>query len=259
MLAMSNEPCIAAAILAGGHARRLGSIDKSALTIDGVPIMSRLLDVLRRITPHVFAVGDRYGAAAHAGLRVVPDAISDGGPLGGIYTAITRSPCDRTLVVGCDMPFLTAQFLQHLAQLSDCDRGQTGVRPPGSDPGLTPAAHAVVIPRGRNGYEPLCAVYTRESAAPIRKRLERGERHAACPPDGVPVIEVGPEELAPYDPHGLLFVNVNTPHDYAEARRVLRPFENRSIAPSPIEGRQAQDGAAPTKLKKLDDDRITDV
>ena len=76
----------------------------------------------------------------------------------------------------------------------------------------------------------------RYGGQPIRERLERGERQAACPPDGVQVIEVGPEELAPYDPHGLLFVNVNTPHDYAEARRVLRPFENRSIAPSPIRG-----------------------
>ena len=141
--------------------------------------------------------------------------IADGGPLGGIYTAIISSPCDRTLVVGCDMPFLTTQFLQHLARLS---------------------ADAVVMPRGRNGYEPLCAVYTRESAAPIRERLERGERQAACPPDGVQVIEVGPEELAPYDPHGLLFVNVNTPHDYAEARRVLRPVENRNVAPSRSRG-----------------------
>lgn len=227
---MSNERCLAAVILAGGHARRLGDIDKSALIIEGITIMARLLDVLRRITPHVFAVGDRYGGAARAGLRVVPDAISDGGPLGGIYTAITSSPCDRTLVVGCDMPYITETFLQHLAQLSD--GGQTPV---------------VVMPRTRNGYEPLCAVYTRESAAPIRERLERGERQAACPPDGVQVIEVGPEELAAYDPHGLLFVNVNTPHDYAQARSVAL--------------RQAQDvaRAAPTKLKEPDDDRITDV
>jgi molybdopterin-guanine dinucleotide biosynthesis protein A len=213
---MSEQRCLAAAILAGGRARRLGEIDKSALTIDGVSIMARLLGVLESITPHVFAVGDQYGAAAAAGLRVVQDEIPDGGPLGGIYTAIVHSPCDRTLIVGCDMPFLTGRFLTHLMQ-----RSQT----------------LSVMPRTARGYEPLCAIYTRESAAAIRDRLDRGERQAACLPGTVQVIEVGPEELAAFDPDGLLFVNVNTPHDYAQARS----------------------GQAPLKLRKLDEDPITDV
>ena len=37
---------------------------------------------------------------------------------------------------------------------------------------------------------------------------------------GVRMIGVGPEELGACDPHGLLFVNVNTPHDYALAQRL---------------------------------------
>ena len=32
---------------------------------------------------------------------------------------------------------------------------------------------------------------------------------------------MGPETLAAYDPDGLLFVNVNTPHDYERAKEVL--------------------------------------
>ena len=204
---MSEHRGLAAAILAGGRARRLGEIDKSGLTIDGASIMERLLGVLGSVTPHIFAVGDRYGAAAAAGLRVVEDTIPDGGPLGGIYTAIVTSPCDRTLVVGCDMPFLTGPFLRYLAE-----RGQT----------------SSVIPRTAHGYEPLCAIYARESAAGMRDRLDRGERQAAQPPGGVQVIEVGAEELAAFDPDGLLFVNVNTPHDYAQARRRLdsRSFDS---------------------------------
>ena len=196
----SEHRCLAAAILAGGLGRRLGQIDKSALRIDGVSIMDRLLGVLRQITPHVFAVGDRYGAAAAAGIPVIEDQIADGGTLGGIYTAVVSSPCDRTLVVGCDMPFLTERFLKHLA-------GRSETLP--------------IIPRTAHGYEPLCAIYTRESAPAIRDRLDRGERQAARLPRGVQVIEMGPEELAEFDPHGLLFVNVNTPHDYAQARRRL--------------------------------------
>jgi len=200
MLLVPEPRCLAAAILAGGRARRFGEIDKSALTIAGESILERLVNVLRSITSHVFAVGDHYGAAAAAGLDVVTDEIPDGGPLGGIYSAIINSPCERTLVVGCDMPFLTEPFLRHLVERSHT---------------LT------VIPRTIQGYEPLCANYARESAAAIRNRLDRGERHAASLPGGVQVIEVGPEEIAAFDPHGLLFVNVNTPTDFAEARRRL--------------------------------------
>ena len=39
-------------------------------------------------------------------------------------------------------------------------------------------------------------------------------------PEEVHVVEVGPEVVAAYDPHGLLFVNVNTPHDYERALRL---------------------------------------
>ena len=179
----------------------MGGTDKSALVIDGVSILSRTIDVLGRITPHIFAVGDRHGTAAAHGLRVVEDAIADGGSLGGIYTAILSSPCERTLVVGCDMPFVSEPLLRHLVQFTDAD---------------------VVMPRSVHGLEPLCAVYGRAAAEPIRVRLERGERHAAVRPEGVRVVEVGPDDLAAFDPQGLLFVNVNTPHDYERALRLVK-------------------------------------
>jgi molybdopterin-guanine dinucleotide biosynthesis protein A len=197
---MSNDPTLAVAILAGGRARRFGGIDKSALPLAGRSILDRLLDAVRPVSPHVFAVGDTMGAAGRAGLEVVPDLIPDAGALGGIYTAIVRSPCDRTLVLGCDMPFVTTALLERLAGVSGVD---------------------VVMPRTAAGYQPLCAVYGRGCAAAIRERLDRGERHAAVPPGGVRLAEIGPQELAAYDPDGLLFVNVNTPHDYAQAQRIL--------------------------------------
>jgi len=197
---MTGDPCLAAAILIGGRAERFGQRDKSALPLGGVPILQRILDVVRAVTDTVFAVGDAYGAAARAGLPVIPDALPGTGALGGVYTAVTESPCERTLVIGCDMPFLTARFLRHLAHVRDAD---------------------VVIPRTARGYEPLCAVYGRACAEPLRQRLERGERHAAVPPPGLRVVEIGPDALTPYDPDGWLFVNVNTPHDYERARRIV--------------------------------------
>jgi len=102
------------------------------------------------------------------------------------------------------MPFLSQALLEHMARI-DAD---------------------VVIPRTMRGYEPLCAIYSRACIAPMRVRLTRGELEASRLVEGVRVAEVGPETLAAYDPNGLLFVNVNTPHDYERAKAL----EERSKA-----------------------------
>jgi molybdopterin-guanine dinucleotide biosynthesis protein A len=199
--AMSKGACLALAVLAGGRSERFGGRDKASLALGATTILGRILDAAAPHVTHRFAVGDRFGAAAAAGLDVVDDLEPDAGALGGIYTAVALSPCDRTLVVACDMPFLTTAFIGQLAALS--------------------AGADVVMPRDAHGYQPLCAIYGRACAAPLRARLARGERHAAAPPPGVRVMEVEGEALAAFDPEGLLFVNVNTPHEYERARRMI--------------------------------------
>ena len=189
---------LAAAILTGGRAARMGGLRKATLAVGGTSIIDRQLAVLRTLAAPVFLVTSAQ-APRDAELTVVRDEYPDHGALGGIYTAIVASPHERTLVVACDMPFLNAAFLAHLVGI-DAD---------------------LVIPKTSRGYEPLCAIYSRACAPSIRERLTRGELEASRLPDGVRVAEVGPKTVAAYDPDGLLFVNVNTPHDYERAKEVL--------------------------------------
>lgn len=189
-LDMTNAPALAAAILTGGHARRLGGVNKGTLTVGTTAIVDRQLDALRALAAEVFVVGREDPAWTARGLRVVGDEIPDAGPLGGIYTAIRHSPCDRTLVVACDMPFLSAGFLQRLVDVADAD---------------------LVIARSERGYEPLCAIYSRRCEADIHDRLVRGEYEAWRRPQGIRVAEVSVGS-------DLSVVNVNTPHDYERAK-----------------------------------------
>jgi molybdopterin-guanine dinucleotide biosynthesis protein A len=191
---------VAAAILAGGRARRFGGTVKSTLVLDGLRIIDRQIAELRKVADPIFIVAPATSGLASLGLAVVPDLIPNCGALGGIYTAIVHSPHPRTLVVAGDLPFLSGALLERLVRQTDAD---------------------VVVPRGGRGLEPLCAVYSSACAEPIRRRLERGTLRAAELPDGVSVEEIGPEMLAACDPHGLLFVNVNTPQDYARALDLL--------------------------------------
>jgi molybdenum cofactor guanylyltransferase len=189
---------LAAAILTGGRASRLGGARKAQLAIGGRTIIERQLAVLRTVAAPIYAVTSAAGDT-EGGLDLVRDRFPGRGALGGIYSAIDASPHDRVLVVGCDMPFLSAALIAYMHSL-DGD---------------------LVIPRGSRGYEPLCAIYSRACAAPIRKRIELGRLEASVVPEGVRVAEVGAEVLAAYDPRGLLFVNVNTPHDYERANTLL--------------------------------------
>jgi molybdenum cofactor guanylyltransferase len=198
---MAERSPFAAAILTGGRAERMGGLRKGEIEIGGVRIIDRQLAALREVTDTIFEVvaADSTGPPSADGLRVVQDHFPRSGALGGIYTAIVESPSLRTLVVGCDMPFLSSALLRHMADV-DAD---------------------LVIPRSERGHEPLCAIYSKNCAPPLRRRLESGELKASVLPEGVKIAEIGPEVLAGYDPDGLLFVNVNTPHDCERARTLL--------------------------------------
>jgi molybdenum cofactor guanylyltransferase len=189
------------AILAGGRARRLNGRDKSALLVGGRRILDRQLDTLRGWPGPILLVAAEPSRFDRFGLPVIADVLPGAGALGGIYTAVTAAPTRQTLVIACDMPFLHRQFLDQLAAWGrDVD---------------------AAIPRSVDGYQPLCASYSRTCAGPIRSRIEAGALKIS---DLLPVLrvrEIAPWELRPHDPDGRLFFNINTPEDYARALTLL--------------------------------------
>jgi molybdenum cofactor guanylyltransferase len=189
---MTKKSELAAGILAGGRATRFDGVNKGTLVVGSAAIVDRQLDALREVSHDIFVIGRDDPAWTSRGLRVIADEMPGAGPLGGIYTAILHSPSNRTLVVACDMPFVSASLLRRLAAVGDAD---------------------VVIPRHARGYEPLCAIYSRACADDIRDRLVRGINEASKLPTGVRVAELDVDD-------DLMFVNVNTPHDYARAREL---------------------------------------
>lgn len=189
-----------AAILAGGDARRLGRIDKSALVVGTASILDRQLSVLRGLTPHILIVTGERGhvQTAPAGVRIVVDRVPGTGALGGLYTAIVEAPTDQVLVIGCDMPFLNAPFVSYVVE-----RGRDA---------------EVAVPRDERGRHPLCASYARRTAGHFRARIEAGALRVGDALEGLDVREIGPDEVAPFNRDGRLLLNVNTPDDYARAR-----------------------------------------
>ncbi len=190
-----------AAILAGGRARRLGGRDKSRIVVGGRTILERQLDVLQRLVPRIVIVANAPEQFADAGVPVLADAVPGSGSMGGIYTALADAP-GPVLVLACDMPFVTAPFLARVIEA-----GQEA---------------DIAIPRGNDGYQPLCANYAPSCVGPLRWRIEQGALKVVDLLTDVRVRELGPDEIAPFDPDGVLLLNVNTAGDVVRAERAAR-------------------------------------
>jgi len=204
-----------AAILAGGQATRFGGRDKSALVVDGRTILQRQVAELSRVPGlrEILVVGSRgprgssnsSGSGGSSGFeqrhpcpgtRAVDDLVPGSGPLGGIHRALTEAQGAPVFVAACDMPFITAPFVEHLFELSrDVD---------------------LVVPFTERGYHPLCAVYSRACLGPITRRLGERRLKVIELADEVRTRIVAADELDRFGGRHRLLANVNTPADFAE-------------------------------------------
>lgn len=227
--AMNSTPQIAGFVLAGGRSSRMGR-DKGLLEIGGVPLVVRTARLVESVAgtatviagaasnTNATANGDgsvdastavdaNANASATAyqslGLRLIGDDWPGAGPLGGIATALRASSAVWSLVVACDLPYLTREWLEYL-----CARA------------FASEADAVMAINA-GGTEPLCAMYHKRSEAVIRLALERGTRKVKDGIKSIRVETIEASEWKAFDSEGLLFKNMNSPADYEEARARL--------------------------------------
>ena len=183
--------CVSGAgyLLVGGKSSRMGR-PKALLPFEGAPLGRALARVVERAAGSVVLVGTPEIAEA-IGYPAIADRYPGEGPLGGILTALEHSGSDFNLVVACDMPALTVEFLASLmeaAGLRDAD---------------------VLLPVGAaNRPEPLCAVYHRRSLGRLAAVFADGQRKIMTALSGLNVMHwpVADTEV---------FQNVNTPEDWA--------------------------------------------
>ncbi len=87
------------AILAGGGATRFGGKPKGLKLVGGERILDRLVRVVTAALgqPPLLVANAPDAGTWRSDLRTVADVLPGFGALGGIYTAIQRSPCARTI------------------------------------------------------------------------------------------------------------------------------------------------------------------
>jgi molybdenum cofactor guanylyltransferase len=196
---------VAGFILAGGVSSRMGR-DKGLLDFGGVPLIVHTARLLQTLVAEVTVVGSptRY---AELGLRAIADEAQQGvespgcGPLAGIATALWAASLPWNLIVACDLPYLSAKWLDWLLSRALCSRAEA------------------VVPRTERGIEPLAAVYRLECGAQIAGALADGVRRVSDVIEKLEVEFVYPRQWRRCDSGGLVLRNMNAPEDYEEARK----------------------------------------
>jgi molybdenum cofactor guanylyltransferase len=174
--------------------------EKALLEIAGEVAIVRAVRLVETVTGDAPAViGDSAGIRS-LGLRTVADDWPGAGPLGGIATALRVSRAPWSLVVACDLPYLTKAWLEFLIARA-----------------VASEADAVLAMNAR-GVEPLSAMYHQRAEPAIRSALTRGTRKVTDALENLRVETIEPAEWKAFDSDGYLFKNMNSPEDYEEAR-----------------------------------------
>jgi molybdopterin-guanine dinucleotide biosynthesis protein A len=147
-------------VLCGGRSTHIGR-DKALLPVEASGLVERIAERVRTAAGHVTLIGapERY---QHLGIPAIADLIADCGPIGGLYTALKTTSAEWNLLVACDMPGLTVEFLRELLAAA-IERGQI-----------------CLVPETGSEQHPLCAVYHRSAQDAVEFAIlhKRFEMHA---------------------------------------------------------------------------------
>ena len=192
-------------VLAGGGSTRFGS-DKALVEIGRAPMLLRMHALVRGVAEdaQVIAAPHRYAALGVIGIA---DRWDGQGPLAGIITALLTTKetgsAEWNLIIGCDMPFLTREWLSYLAERALASNAE------------------VVAPKSAQGLEPLCACWRTSAAAKLEDAFDGGTRKITQAMKQLQLETVDEPDWKRFDNAGRLFWNMNTAADYDEAKRIL--------------------------------------
>jgi molybdopterin-guanine dinucleotide biosynthesis protein A len=194
-------------------------IDKAWLEIDGVPMIERAVAAAKpasgRLGIIVNAANpqiERYERLAEScDARLIFDLHEHLGPLGGIHTALTHcGDGESALILACDLPFITTEFLSFLCNVHQGENPQSAIRNPQS----------ITVPLDQsNRLQPLAAIYDQSLEAVVGQMLAANEFKVDLLYSRVSTRRVGFAEFAHLRDAERFFINVNTPEEYQAALR----------------------------------------
>ena len=195
------------AIIAGGASSRYGS-PKALAQVAGVRVVDRVAAAARTLTDDVIAIVNDEALSEQIGLPHRADVLQHAGALAGVHAALVWARelhAHGILALACDMPFVNTLLLRALLARAAAE---------GAD---------VVVPEsdGPRGVEPLCAWYRISCIPAIEQAVTRGDARMIGFFSSVHVHRLPLDTVRQCGDPALLFRNINTRADLAEAERLV--------------------------------------
>lgn len=192
-------------VLAGGASSRFG-VDKAVAELGGRAMLARMCDVVAQVAESVSVVAPA-GRYEEFGVHTVSEPWPGQGPLGGIIGALMDAEENHRnswcVIVGCDMPFLTHDWLSYLIERALVSEAE------------------VDVAQSAHGLEPLCACWQTSSLATLVLAFEKGTRKVTEAMKLLRMEVLDETHWKRFDIGGRLFWNMNTPKDYEDAARIV--------------------------------------
>ncbi len=191
----TNSPLfedVSGVILAGGKSSRYGT-NKALVKIDGISLIERVILVMGRLFQDLILITNTPDEYAHLELPMYQDLIKGLGPVGGIYTALSKISNEAGFFVACDMPLLSRELISHMVKV----RGDSDV----------------VVPRISGMMETMHTLYGKGCLSSIKRQIDSREYQIIRIFKDVNVQYIDEKEIRGFDPDLKSFMNINRPEE----------------------------------------------
>ena len=141
---------VTCAILAGGKSSRMGR-DKATLKIYNKPLIQQVYEKAQHVFRKILIVSSQHEQLSGIEAPIVSDIFPFRSSIVGIASALLAANTPYVFVLACDMPFVTAQSIEHVLKEVHGEE--------------------IIIPRTRYGFEALHAVYNRSCLSVMLTRI----------------------------------------------------------------------------------------
>jgi len=166
------------------------------------PVAASLSIVINQANPNA----DRYRElAAKWNARLLYDLHDHKGPLGGIHTALKAcGEHESALILACDLPFITSEFLSFLCQQHQAVNPKSKIRNP----------NLITVPTDQEGrQQPLAAIYERACLLAIEEMLAADRLKVDRLFEKVPTQVISFDAIAGFSRAERIFQNMNSNED----------------------------------------------
>ncbi len=186
-----------AIILAGGKSSRFGS-NKAMYKLDQKPMLENIIEKLEPFFNKIYIIGNEKQElkGIKGKIEYLTDKIPDKGPLGGLYTGLSKTDSQFNYLQACDMPFICEDYLNFMQCYVDKD-----------------SKYEAYIPEKGGYLEPFVGIYNKNIKEEILKLIKKDQLNFDYLFNKINIKKIPEEEIEKVADTKRIFFNINRKED----------------------------------------------